>query len=32
MLYEPRKVQLTQFWAQELLNIPYISRKFHFES
>ena len=27
-MYEPRQVQLTQFWAKELLNIPYISRKY----
>ena len=28
-MYEPKKVQLTQFWAQELMNIPYISRKYY---
>lgn len=27
-LYEPKKVQLTAFWAEELMNIPYISRKY----
>ena len=27
-MYEPKKLVLTQFWAQELLNIPYISRKY----
>ena len=26
--YEPKKVILTQFWAQELLNIPFVSRKY----
>ena len=27
-LYEPKKIVVTQFWAQELLNIPYVSRKY----
>ena len=26
-MYLPKQVELTQFWAQELMNIPYISRK-----
>ena len=27
-MYLPKQVELTQFWAQELMNIPYISRKY----